>query len=270
MAASVLEELSTVAAEGEPSLIAAEDPGAAPFGNFPHYYRFHPPKERVQLLSSELRSRLMDTKGSGPLLGLDVGCNSGDLSVALYRLLKGLREEDLVPTQSLEDNRPVHLLCCDIDATLVQRAVESNPFPNSITYLCLDIMDPSARQDMLQSFFDRFGCSSFDVVFCMSVTMWIHLNYGDSGLVDFLVFMASACKYLLVEPQPWKCYRAAARRLRKLGRNNFDHFRSLSITGDMTKRITDILVNEGNSELICSFGNTSWDRNILLFKSNRL
>lgn len=54
------------------------EPGAAPFGNFPHYSRFHSPEERLRLLPPELLSRLFpqgpETK---PILGLDVGCNSG-------------------------------------------------------------------------------------------------------------------------------------------------------------------------------------------------
>lgn len=54
------------------------EPGAAPFGNFPHYSRFHSPEQRLRLLPPELLSQLFpqgpETK---PILGLDVGCNSG-------------------------------------------------------------------------------------------------------------------------------------------------------------------------------------------------
>nr|XP_025856069.1 pre-miRNA 5'-monophosphate methyltransferase isoform X3 [Vulpes vulpes] len=64
---------------------AAEDPrilepGAAPFGNFPHYSRFHPPEQRLRLLPPELLRRLFPPSSSEtrPILGLDVGCNSGD------------------------------------------------------------------------------------------------------------------------------------------------------------------------------------------------
>lgn len=54
------------------------EPGAAPFGNFPYYSRFYPPEQRLRLLPPELLRRLFpqgpETK---PILGLDVGCNSG-------------------------------------------------------------------------------------------------------------------------------------------------------------------------------------------------
>lgn len=51
--------------------------GAAPYGNFPDYSRFHPPEERVRLLPAALLSRLFPKTHAVPLLGLDVGCNSG-------------------------------------------------------------------------------------------------------------------------------------------------------------------------------------------------
>lgn len=54
------------------------EPGAAPFGNFPHYSRFHSPEQRLRLLPPELLSRLFPQGPEPkPVLGLDVGCNSG-------------------------------------------------------------------------------------------------------------------------------------------------------------------------------------------------
>lgn len=78
MAASTKQSVGGVeeaVAEQEPRVL---EPGAAPFGNFPHYSRFHPPEQRLRLLPPELLRRLFpqgsETK---PILGLDVGCNSG-------------------------------------------------------------------------------------------------------------------------------------------------------------------------------------------------
>ncbi|XP_007420799.1 pre-miRNA 5'-monophosphate methyltransferase [Python bivittatus] len=240
--------------------------GAAPYGNFPNYSCFHPPEGRVCLLPATLLSKLFPNPRAGPLLGLDVGCNSGELSVALYRHLLGFKQNHTNPEHSV-DGKDLRLLCCDIDAELIERAKQHSPFPGFISYATLDIMDPSARETLLSSYLNKFGCSWFDICFCMSVTMWIHLNHGDSGLVKFLSCLASKCMYLLLEPQPWKCYRAAARRLRKLGRNDFDHFRSLTIKGNMAERITQILTRDCAMEFVCCFGSTSWDRSLLLFKS---
>ncbi|CAH2224886.1 pre-miRNA 5 -monophosphate methyltransferase [Pelobates cultripes] len=239
-----------------------EDPGAAPYGNFPNYYSFNPPENRVSLLPPGKLRSLLHRSCEAPIMCLDVGCNSGDLSVALYNHL-------LQPSEPTDVPVDVHFLGCDIDANLIAKAQASNPFPKSISYVTRDIMDSSEPEDPIQHFLNGFNRSTFDLGFCMSITMWIHLNHGDQGLIDFLGQLTNLCDYLLIEPQPWKCYRKAARRLRKLGRQDFDHFRSLSIHGDMAKRITGILTKGGRADLIQRFGKTSWDRSLLLYRINR-
>ncbi|NXI30282.1 BN3D2 methyltransferase, partial [Sterrhoptilus dennistouni] len=226
------------------------EPGAAPYGNFPNYSRFHPPEGRAG-------------KGQGDTESVFL---PQELSVALYQHLLGLQDSDSSP-EAPGASRELKLLCCDIDPELIRRAQQSSPFPSSISFASLDIMDPVAREPFLSSFLQRFGRSSFDIGFCMSVTMWIHLNHGDRGLLELLALLASLCTFLLVEPQPWRCYRAAARRLRRLGRDDFEHFRSLRINGDMAQSVTRILTQQCAMELVRSFGSTSWDRSLLLFKS---
>lgn len=63
-----------VLADVEPPVLPG---GAAPYGNFPNYSCFHPPEGRVCLLPATLLSELFPSPRVGPLLGLDVGCNSG-------------------------------------------------------------------------------------------------------------------------------------------------------------------------------------------------
>ncbi|XP_070266373.1 RNA 5'-monophosphate methyltransferase [Myotis yumanensis] len=266
MAASTEQNLGGVEeakVEEEPRVL---EPGAAPFGNFPHYSRFHSPEQRLRLLPPELLSRLFPPgPEKKPILGLDVGCNSGDLSVALYKHFLFLRDGE---THS-DASRELRLLCCDIDPVLVERAKKECLFPDALTFITLDFMNQRSRKVLLSSFLGQFGRSVFDIGFCMSITMWIHLNHGDRGLWEFLAHLSSLCHYLLVEPQPWKCYRAAARRLRKLGLHDFDHFHSLAIRGDMASQIVQILTQDHGMELVCCFGNTSWDRSLLLFRAKQ-
>ncbi|XP_007528598.1 RNA 5'-monophosphate methyltransferase [Erinaceus europaeus] len=251
------------AAEEKPRIL---EPGAAPFGNFPHYSRFHSPEERLRLLPPELLRQLFPRSSeTRPILGLDVGCNSGDLSVALYKHFLSQRDGETCSDATGE----LCFLCCDIDPVLVERAKKECPFPDALTFITLDFMNQKSQKVLLNSFLNQFGRSVFDIGFCMSVTMWIHLNHGDHGLWEFLAHLSSLCHYLLVEPQPWKCYRAAARRVRKLGLNDFDHFHSLAIRGDMASQIVRILTQDHGMELVCCFGNTNWDRSLLLFRTKQ-
>lgn len=231
------------------------DPGAAPYGNFINYYTFNPPENRLSLIPGSLLHELGYSGGTEEnTLILDVGCNSGELSVALYK--------HLVPEDESE-GRKVHLLGFDLDEGLIERARQNNPLHGSVTFIPLDITKDS---EQLQDYLRLHGRPRFQLCLCLAVTMWIHLNHGDSGLLQLLSRLASISQHVLLEAQPWKCYRSAARRLRKLGRSDFDHFKDLKIRGDVAEHARDHLERHCDMELIRSFGSTAWDRKLLLFR----
>ncbi|XP_016381044.1 pre-miRNA 5'-monophosphate methyltransferase-like [Sinocyclocheilus rhinocerous] len=239
-----------------------EDPGAAAYGNFINYYTFNPPENRLSLIPETLLENIRLRSVSGErVLMLDVGCNSGDLSVALYKHL--LQEE---ASGCDFPKRKLYLLGFDLDQDLIHRAQNSNPFPQNIQFIPLDITDDAKSQAVLESYLGSFGCPRFHLCTCFAVTMWVHLNHGDATFLSLLSRLASLCEYLLLEAQPWKCYRSAARRLRKLGRSDFDHFKTLEIRGDMAAHAREHLEKQCSMELMQSFGNTTWDRSLLLFR----
>ncbi|MCI4390269.1 hypothetical protein PGIGA_G00120660 [Pangasianodon gigas] len=238
-----------------------EDPGAAPYGNFINYYTFNPPENRLSLIPSTLLEDVgyQPARDAEAVLMLDVGCNSGDLSIALYKHL--LQHQ---PPGS-DSSKRFYLLGFDLDQDLILRAQNSNPFPQNVQFIPLDITREESHTE-LTSYLEKFGRSRFHLCSCFAVTMWVHLNHGDAALLAFLSRLASVCECLLLEAQPWKCYRSAARRLRKLGRRDFDHFKTLEIRGDMAAHAKEHLEKKCGMELVQSFGSTSWDRSLLLFK----
>ncbi|KAM6927843.1 pre-miRNA 5'-monophosphate methyltransferase [Xenentodon cancila] len=247
---------STCLESGDAADETRNEPGSAPYGNFINYYTFNPPENRLSLIPATLLKDLRGGAGSDEdTVILDVGCNSGDLSVAFYKHLVQEPEE--------AQRSRVHLLGVDLDEGLIQRAQQTNPLGGRVTFIPLDVTADTSR---LQDYLSRRGCPHFHLCLCLAVTMWVHLNHGDSGLLQMLSDLASISQHLLLEAQPWKCYRSAARRLRKLGRSDFDHFKTLKIRGDVADHAREHLEKQCDMELIQTFGSTVWDRKLLLFR----
>ncbi|XP_033104850.1 pre-miRNA 5'-monophosphate methyltransferase-like [Anneissia japonica] len=239
-------------------------PGAAPFGNFINYYSFNPPENRLQLLTDSLFNTLTNGIHSNKISVLDIGCNAGDLTVELY---KSLTQRSEVKHQSIAD---VVMFGCDIDSILIQRATEDNPYPDQITYRSFNIMEGATRVMHLKAFLDSHQKERFDLVCCFSLTMWIHLNNGDDGLLKFLDVVSSMTKFLLIEPHPWKCYRSAERRVTKLGCQGFEMLPHIKIRNDVDVQIKKYLTENCGMTLVKDFGATTWKRSIQLFENTSL
>ncbi|XP_023019144.2 probable RNA methyltransferase CG11342 [Leptinotarsa decemlineata] len=220
------------------------NPGAVQFGNFMNYYQFHSPKERIKLLPKHI------WKAGKPCVVLDIGCNSGILTEAIKEFLKENIMED------------ISILAVDIDPLLITRAKENST--NDITFHCLDIMDISRRDDIINEYLKNKHIEKFSVVFCFSTTMWIHLNYGDGGLRSFLEYIAGIGEIVIVEPQPWKCYRSAVKRM-KQANFTFPLFSSLKMR-ETIERDIEIILSLQSLEKITESERTKWERKLLIYK----
>nr|CAI5862552.1 unnamed protein product [Callosobruchus analis] len=223
------------------------NPGAVKYGNFINYYQFHPPDERIRLLPRDLWGQ-----NKINLLALDIGCNSGDLTFAVQRFLKTIGIQD------------TSFLAVDIDPILIERAREGNT-ENNISFYCLDILDKTNR-NIISDYLQSKKAEKFDVVFCFSITMWIHLNHGDTGLKDFLAYISKLGKLLVIEPQPWKCYKSAVKRVKD--KTLFPCFQALQMRENIENDIERYLVEEMKLVKVFNSERTSWDRKIQIFKQN--
>ncbi|XP_076658837.1 putative RNA methyltransferase CG11342 [Halictus rubicundus] len=227
------------------------DPGASRHGNFMNYYQFHPAEERVRQLPCGV---WRPAHPGRKYVGLDVGCNAGDLTFVLHEFL----EKSLHQTE-------ISLLGVDLDPILIERAQERNPRPDRIVFECLDFFGEESNRT-LEEYLQRFEKPRFDVVFCFSVTMWIHLNHGDKGLVEFLRKACSLTEMIVIEPQLWKCYAKASRRLRRSKDEDFPLLKTLKLTGDPAAHIQSILTESCNFRRVTVTADNEWKRRLLIYE----
>ncbi len=157
----------------------------------------------------------------------------------------------------------------DIDPVLISRCCAHSTHPSHVTYRQCDVMDPSQRDAVLTEFFSQHeDAQEFDLVACFSVTLWIHLHHGDEGLRTFLRFVCKRSKHLLIEPQPYKCYKSAVRRMKRANCDGFPQFNSLLWKHDVDEKIIEFVVEECGMTLERTLGHTHWDRKMCFFSKN--
>lgn len=236
------------------------EPGAVRHGNFINYYDFNSAPDRLNLLPIDdtyWKTSSEQSTGSTYLV-LDVGCNAGNFTQLLYEFLVQKKPE-----------QNVVVLGIDIDATLIERAAQANKYPENVFYKCCNIMEceNAAAADIVSDHLKSFAKSHFDVVCCFSITMWIHLNNGDHGLQRFLDLMTQFSEILIIEPQSWKCYQNAVRRMKRAGaENTFPLYQSLRIRNTVENFIKDYLKNEKHLEMLFESDPTKWKRTICLYR----
>lgn len=181
----------------------ADDAGHV-LGNFPKYAVFHSATERTAIAAPFVeavvaewrRARGEETRA---MRVLDVGCNSGDLTVAMHDLARSILDP---ATETIQTTG------VDVDAKLVARA-------NALALAAEREVEVRCVAGDAVAFLESQPAAAFDLVTCFSTTMWVHLNAGDEGLHALLANLRRVARVgVIVEPQPWACYTRAMRRVR--------------------------------------------------------
>ncbi|KAJ8366542.1 hypothetical protein AAFF_G00350670 [Aldrovandia affinis] len=180
------------------------------FGNYNKYYGYRNPGGSRDPRTAALRPEWFRGKAV-----LDLGCNTGHLTLAIAR-----------------DWRPARIVGLDIDGGLVHaaRQNESVSFPVSLrisrgpiaapplpdTTPALPPGDFPANVSFVRGNYVLENDSllhsqqaEFDVVLCLSVTKWVHLNWGDVGLQRLFRRVYRHLRpggLFILEPQPWASY----------------------------------------------------------------
>ncbi|KAM4036972.1 7SK snRNA methylphosphate capping enzyme isoform 1-T3 [Anomaloglossus baeobatrachus] len=192
------------------------------YGNYCRYYGYRNPSH-----SDDPRLRALRPEWFRGKAVLDIGCNVGHLTLSVALKLE-----------------PARIVGLDIDGALVQAARQNirhylsqssrdrgGGFPAALSSTRGPIAAPSIpaeqkSQDQSHAFphnvvfvkgnyiLDREELMEvqrpeYDVILCLSVTKWIHLNWGDDGLKRMFQRMFRHLRpggRLILEPQPWSSY----------------------------------------------------------------
>ncbi|XP_067623934.1 probable RNA methyltransferase CG11342 [Eurosta solidaginis] len=231
------------------------DPGAVQYGNFINYYQFNNAQQRLELLPRDVWLRPSSNRAMNESYSvLDVGCNAGNLTQLMYEFLK----------ECLGPNTRIQMLGIDIDEDLIKRAEISNEHCTGVSYVHLNIMNEEAYGE-LNEYLSKHGRCKFDAIFCLSITMWIHLNHGDDELQTFLQKLSGLAELLVVEPQPWKCYQTAVRRMKKAG-EEFPLFKELQWRSSVEDNINKFLEGKMGRKMVYECLPTRWQRRICFFR----
>jgi SAM-dependent methyltransferase len=227
-------------------------------GNFHNYYNFHDKNSRLALLPVNFFHVLWQSLGKpSSFLILDVGCNEGDLTVEIHR-----RARNEIPSSV-----SCLTLGIDVDPVLIERA--NKKFPGDhVFFLEAKFLDDDEGVPTVRRFLqEKCGDSeAFSFVSLFSITMWVHLNHGDDGVVKFIKAATDlTAGSILIEPQPWKCYRSAARRCRKLGIAPHAHYQDLEIRDIDAEACKLMRLPDYGMKSFWPLGTETWGRSLLVF-----
>ncbi|CAI5711747.1 unnamed protein product [Hyaloperonospora brassicae] len=162
------------------------------------------------------------------------------------------------------------VLGVDLDEALIARAAKK-PVQvadgDVVQFRRVDVMMSAFRKEIapfLELAKRTTGKREFDFVTCFSVTMWIHLNHGDDGLWKFLETVSNMTEHLIIEPQTWKCYRNARKRLNRRHIEVPQSFNEIKVRADVVEKI-DAFLLAGRFRYKAQLGKTNWSRNVVLY-----
>ncbi|XP_016923438.3 U6 snRNA methylphosphate capping enzyme Amus [Drosophila suzukii] len=181
------------------------------YGNYKHYYG-------KRILDKNFRDIRLDVLGTQPDLFrgkqlLDIGCNSGHLSI---QIAKTFEAKSLV---GLDIDRGLVKDAQNTISHLKRQAGPGQGFPHNIRF----VQGNYVLEDDVLLEIER---PQFDVILCLSVTKWIHLNFCDSGLKQAFRRMYLQLRpggQLILEPQSFDGYK----RRKKLSEQIRENYNSI-------------------------------------------
>ncbi len=169
------------------------------YGSFVRYYEHNPVERRLAVLLNSPSLAFLDPVSFvinkypfGPLLLVDLGSNSGNLTLALHSLVQSV---------DMSRSKDWHSLGLELDPELVDvaRSACRDRMVHDVRFECCDLLvDGESR---MMEFAQMHGRTGIQIVTAFALTMWLHINVGDEGLRKVLRSWGRLADVLIVEPQ---------------------------------------------------------------------
>lgn len=207
------------------------------YGNYNRYYGY-----RNGGGQEDPRLKLMQAEWFRAKDVLDIGCNVGHLTLSLARdfqprkvigldidggLIRAARRNVrhyLTAALAGEMRFPVSMAICHgpiAAAALPGRGAESVAFPNNVFFVEGNyIVESEAQLEGQQE--------EFDMILCLSLTKWVHLNWGDDGVRLLFKRMFRQLRpggRMLLEAQPFHSYA----KKKKLTETTYKHYHAITL-----------------------------------------
>ncbi|KAJ3643844.1 hypothetical protein Zmor_026530 [Zophobas morio] len=188
------------------------------YGNYNRYYGYRNPHNEIdQRLKVFSHFRYM-FEGKDIL---DIGCNVGHVTLSVARDFgaKSVTGIDIDPkliaiarknvkyyVKNSESPKPDQVNGIEVPKkkSSFSDANTGRDFPNNVVFkTCNYVLDDDSLLALEQP--------QYDVILCLSITKWIHLNWGDAGLKQAFRRMYAQLKpggKLILEPQNWASYKS--------------------------------------------------------------
>ncbi|GJZ65694.1 probable RNA methyltransferase [Tanacetum coccineum] len=208
------------------------------FGNYRNYYTY-----RIdQGLEEDPRIKVMKKEWFEGKNCLDIGCNSGLITITLAKKfgcqkilgidIDSARIEDAhwnlrnFVRRSEPKNRPATKKSKDGKRNSITNSPEetTSEISKSPDSHLFDIV--SFQKDNFVQSLSSPGDKVYDTILCLSVSKWIHLNWGDEGLITLFSKVWRLLQpggVFILEPQPWKSY-ISNRQVSQVASTNFKNF----------------------------------------------
>ncbi|KAF0901123.1 hypothetical protein E2562_037980 [Oryza meyeriana var. granulata] len=208
------------------------------YGNYRNYYGYRIDRN----VGEDPRLKIFKREWFESKDCLDIGCNQGLVTIGLATKFKcqsilGVDiDSGLIETANWNLRRMSRLDKVAVENTKVHKSSDS-PSESCPEKVALEISNEDisngSHHDIFEvvsfcreNFVESMSKSSeqYDTIVCLSVTKWIHLNWGDDGIITLFVKIWRLLRpggVFIMEPQPWTSYRRN-RLVSEVAKENFN------------------------------------------------